>query len=390
LESGSDIPVRARPPDAARAITAVIACISVYGISIGLTTPLISLRLEELGHDRLIIGVMASMPALATLLASPFVPRLIFISRPRDFLLLCLLFDLVAFIGLALWQSLSAWFLLRFLLGVSSTAIFVACETWINELAEEHRRGRVIGVYNATFGGSLALGPVVIAVTGIHGYAAFVVGGSCIALAAIPLGWLRFEDRRGANLAHASLWLMMRELPLAAAAILLAASLEFSLLALLPVWGVRVGLPLAHAAALLGAFGIGRVVFQLPIGWLADRVSRAQLLSVVIGSTGIAAALLPLASAHPALLWLLVSLWGGAMGAIYALGLVLTGQRFRGLELAAANATIGMLWGIGSILAPPLVGFAMDAIDPHGFVLATASLCAIVLFVVRLRGWAAR
>ena len=74
-------------------------------------------------------------------------------------------------------------------------------------------------------------------------------------------------------------------------------------------------------------------------------------------------------------LWTVVSLWGGAMGGIFTVGITLLGQRFRGIELVSANAVFSVLFGVGGLLGPFIVGTTMSAIGPVGF---PASLLAAV------------
>ena len=45
----------------------------------------------------------------------------------------------------------------------------------------------------------------------------------------------------------------------------------------------------------------------------------------------------------------------------------LLGQRFRGVELVSANAVFSVLFGVGGLLGPFIVGTAMTAIGPAGF-----------------------
>ena len=47
---------------------------------------------------------------------------------------------------------------------------------------------------------------------------------------------------------------------------------------------------------------------------------------------------------------------------IYALGVILMGERFRSAALAAASTTFTAMWGAGTMLGPPLVGAGMDAL----------------------------
>ena len=64
---------------------------------------------------------------------------------------------------------------------------------------------------------------------------------------------------------------------------------------------------------------------------------------------------------------------GGILGGFYTLGLVLLGEQFRGADLAAATAVFSSMWGVGSIVGPPVAGAAMDLL-PHGLPIALGFL----------------
>jgi len=46
---------------------------------------------------------------------------------------------------------------------------------------------------------------------------------------------------------------------------------------------------------------------------------------------------------------------GGVEGMIYAMGMILLGQRFRGAELASASVLFTGMWGAGTMLGPAIV-----------------------------------
>jgi MFS family permease len=87
-----------------------------------------------------------------------------------------------------------------------------------------------------------------------------------------------------------------------------------------------------------------------------------------------AAALAPFAFGSCLLRWPVMFVWGGAAVALYTIGLVLLGERFRGGELASANAAFIMMYNLGWLLGPPIAGYAMQLWRPHGFIAVIAGL----------------
>ena len=59
--------------------------------------------------------------------------------------------------------------------------------------------------------------------------------------------------------------------------------------------------------------------------------------------------------------------WGGISFGIYTVGLALLGQRFRGGDIARANAAFTILYTIGGLVGRPVAGKAMDLVGTDGF-----------------------
>ena len=121
---------------------------------------------------------------------------------------------------------------------------------------------------------------------------------------------------------------------------------------------------------------------EIPIGWLADRVSRRRVLlaCAVVGVVG--AALLPLVLKHPMLLWPLLFIWGGTVFAFYPVALSLLGQNVPAKQFASANASFIVFYELGSISGPVVGGAAMDLIGPQGLPLAVGAVALAFIAIV--------
>lgn len=379
------------PSERRRSLTAAISCCAVFGITVAVMSPLISLILEGRGVDRTTIGALASVPALAMLATNPFLPYVVGRMGLRAFLYVCIAAQVVLTLLMPLFDNLVAWFVLRCLMGAAVNGLFVASETWINAVAEERSRGRVLAIYGAVLAGSFALGPLMIAMTGTEGWPPFLVAAGVIAAAGLPL--LRSSGLSPAFYGRASFGVLSFLLvaPTLAAAVFLSAFKEMSMGAMLPVYGVRTGMSEAGAAAMLTACYVGALAFQLPIGWLADHMNR-YLLLVLLMLAGLAGALLlpGIVSLGVPLMWLGLGLWIGLFSGTYIVAMTLVGERFRGADLVTANASFGLLWGLGILVGPFLSGTAMDIWDPDGFPGVLAAVTLLVLAIALYRRWQTR
>jgi MFS family permease len=372
-------------------LAALMASAAIVGASLALSFPLLSLVLEAAGAAPAAIGLNAAAHGLGVILAAPFFGRAIQAvgaARVMRFglaaaALLMLVFPLRVDFGL--------WFVLRLCFGAATAAVFVVSEAAINALVEDSRRGRVLGLYGTLFAVGYATGPLIIAGVGSEGMAAFLIGAAILGLGIAPTFAMPSIDAAlaGSPGAYAArrLFGLWRVAPLLLAAAAVVALLETTQFALLPVWGLRLGMTEGTTALLLGLWIGGNILLQYPVGWLADRVPRRRLLAACAGlATLLSLALVsPAVTGEPALLWPVLLVHGGMSGGIYVLALALMGERFKGASLAGANAAFILTYEVGAMVGPPAAGIAIWATGASGmplvFALALALLALAALAV---------
>ncbi len=362
------------PSTRRQAQIAITLCASVYGFTVGLVTPLIALFFEHRGFDAAFIGLNAAMTAFGMIGVTPLVPRLALALGIKRLIIACFALDAICLLIFPLTNLPWLWFTLRFLIGAANNVVFIAAETWVNEIAEDGSRGRLLAVFNAVLIMALSLGPLVIPLAGVAGPWAFVVGAVVIATAALPLAFTGDSApslHGGGSLKLLSfIWMA----PVLCCGVLLYTWRETAMASFLPLYGLHSGLSLTAATFNLSAMGVGGVTLAYGFGWLADRYPPMRLIGLCSGGIGLCALALPWLIHAPVGRTLLMFLWGGLFTGLYTVALALVGQRYKGMDLAVANIAIGLLWGIGALTGSSLAGFAMTLWDPQG--LPTLFACA--------------
>ena len=343
----------------------VTAAVVIVGLAMGITLPLVSLRLDGWGYDALAIGIMASMPAIGVLVGAKISGTLAAWLGSERCLRSVMLVSAASVALLALWPSYPVWLLLRLLLGVSLTITFVLGESWINQLVEDRLRGRLVAVYGSAFAVSQLCGPLLLSLIGTEADTGFWLSVGLLAVGFALLLTAQGAPRVDAHSANSQgILSFVRTLPAVAWAIMLFAAFEAMTLTLLPVYFLREGFPQALALIMVSAVVIGDAVLQVPIGWLADKFSRTALYRACGMVLVLSSLALPLLL-HTALIWPVLVLFGASAGGLYTLSLILVGQRYRDNALVRANAHIALLWGAGCLLGPLSTGAASKWLSSH-------------------------
>jgi MFS family permease len=358
-------------------LAAILSACMAYGIGIGLTLPLLSLILERMGEPGRINGLNLTTGGLAALLVTPYVPRGMARTGAAEFLALSLAVAAGALIAIYYVPNLWLWFAVRFVLSSALNALFVVTEFWINRLANETNRGRYIALYSICMAGSFGLGPAILQFIGTRGLAPFAAGAGMLLVALIPVLLARRTAPQIETAARNSVFSLVRAAPTAFAAAFVFGAIDAGMAGLLPVYAVRSGYTEAHAALCVTAMAAGSIAFQYPLGAWADRMKRRTLLALC-AATGIAGSLLtPFAVQIPILMYLVLFVWGGLILGVYSIGLTMLGERYKGDDLANANAGFVILYSLGLLVGPAGEGVALDLWNPHGLLIVLGAICAV-------------
>jgi len=367
------------PAEGRRSLMVVTVALAIVSLIHGLTLPMLSLILEQAGINETLIGMNAAAQFVAIFAAAPFVPRLMRTVGPVAMMFWSVLGSALVFLVLPIDINIHFWFVLRLLLGVAMSFLWIAGEAWVNHMAPEHSRGRTIALYGVVTATGYSLGPLVLALVGTEGWMPFLVAAGVMLLAAMVLATalrfgLRLEGRpsgrfwRYVLLAPVSMWMYFAF-----------SAAEAVLLTFLPIYAMQAGVDEKLAVSLLSAMAVGAIASQFPIGWMADRLN-GMLISMLglLAAVGLCA-MLPLGIGLEG--WNIAHVFalGTTIGGFYTLSLVFLGRRFSGFELGPATTARSIMFCLGAMAGPPLAGTAIEHLGPHGMPWTLAVVFALVL-----------
>ncbi len=366
-----------------RGVAAATGCISIVGLMTGLAWPLLSLRLDAQGVDSRLIGFSSAIHALAIVVGSLLAARLVGRFGLLSTLYGCIATAIAALLLLPLFANVYAWFPIRFALGAATSTIFIAGETWIIQVAPRGTRGRIVGIFGFVWSACFAAGPLIIGITGIGGWAPFLVAAGIVLLAGLPLPLAQGGAPGMEPIGRLDVWRLFRAGPATLLAVVLLAIFDSVNDSFLPLYGLRSGLDERAAVTVLAIVLAGATFVQIPIGWLADRVDRRRMLIGIPIVAVLAVMIFPVAIGSAWLIWPTALLYGCTVGSLWAVSLILVGERYRGTDVAAANMARGVLYGLGAFAGPSMAGFAFELWKPHG-VLALIAIVALSFLPVAI------
>jgi len=354
----------------------VIVAATIFGLTYGLSAPLIAVDLAERGATEWLIGLNAAMHAVGVLIIAPFLPSLAVRFGPRVLLVGALALSAIVLAAFPYMPAVWLWFPLRLLLGVGAEVLFVLTETWTNDLATDQSRGRTMAIYTAALSLGFAGGPAILSVVGTE-TVAYYIGAVIAAAAIIPLVNPWMQRPRQMEPATSKPWQYVRLAPIAIATTLLNAAVETAGLSFIALYASGLGWTESEAMQLVSTLLVGAIVLQLPIGWLADRVNPRRLALTLSFISAAGALVWPWMLGVHWVAYAIVFVWGGLFVGIYTVMLMIVGSRFSGGELVGVYAVMSVAWGGGALIGPMAVGFAMGVSPGVGLPFAVALGCGL-------------
>ena len=359
-------------------LLSVITTAVLYSIVMGLLVPLIIFRLNAQGPSEIFIGLNSALFAVGTLLAAPCMPfafKRIAMSR---LLLLSTIADTILIVGLMYFDSLLAWNVIRFLLGVSNGSLVVVISSWVMNLTQAGNRARILGSLRSLSAVGFFVGATALVWIGIEGLRAFCFVIGLIVVAAITMlltrpCYISSECNKKPPQGLRKCF-HRASIPIVTNGFL--AFLGAGSTTLLPVYAIRQGLNETQATGLMSAFMAGGVFWPLAAAWLADRWQATKVWW--LSSLNQLAALLMLWLMQADSLWLMVFIWSSFMAGLFTVTQILVSQHFSEMALVEVNAATNISTGLGLLLGPLAVGWGMVLGGTTGFILVL--LFANILF----------
>jgi MFS family permease len=371
-------------------LVALFASVLSFSISFGGLVPWMALVLDGRGTDTTLIGVVSAANPLGVILAAPLVPGIVQRFGAAHAMIASGVIGLFSILFLAVFDSIGAWLTLRLVSGLAGSILWVISETWINVIAGDRTRGRVVALYGTVMAVGFAAGPLVLTVVGTEGMLPVTCFVALYAAALVPIFLVRRLAPPLGSAKTTRISDLLRAMPLILAAAFLSGAVDTAFFSFLPIWGLRSGLDEAFAVTLLSIFIAGNIVLHFPLGWLADAAGYRRVMTGC-GFACILGPILALQSLEtPLILGAVMFLWGGMAWGVYAIALAALGERFKGGSLAAANAAFVMVYTLANISGPPLAGAAIEVWNPHGLMVLMLGFAAAFTVLALLRSFVRR
>lgn len=383
-------------------LATLLAAASLVNLANSSMTTVMPLRMLEDGASGTMVALFGAVFflgfALGCFTQPPLIQRIGYIRAFAAAAGLCTVLAVV----MDLSDSIALWLALRFFMGVSIAAIFAAVDGWINGTATDAMRGKVFATYGWCMGASAVLSQMLLVrfdgmTVGFLTVLAlsFNVGLVLVAMTGSVAPSTQAAGREGGRgLVFTS--------AISVAVAVYAGMVTTAILSTLPAILAGSGLDEAHIGAALSAFFLGRLLLQIPLGIIADRMDLRLLVAIIAGLTGAIAAAgavlvmwdaVPFSPAAgqggriPFLAVMLVA--GGLVLPLYTLANSLAFARANGRPAVRIATSLLLVNSVGAVVGPLLVALVIPLLGSRALaavILAASALMTALAFMAWRRG----
>ena len=289
-----------------------------------------------------------------------------------------------------LFESPIIWLIMRVSTGFCFAGLYVVAESWLNGMAKNHYRGRLLAIYNVVTIGAWGAGQLLVFNFDARNLSGFAFAAIVASLAVIPIS---ISEQAAAPKIENDLHLSLRELakivPTGAGTILLVGLAHGGVLGMAVIHATREGLSIGRIGVLVAVLQLGGMALTWPISSASDDIDRRIIgLLCCLAVMGLGAVMLTQPTGNNWTILLLFAI-GGFSFPLYAIGGAYTNDWVSPEQMGAAASQLVTLYGLGAMIGPLAAAPFLDIIGTQGFAWSIIALHAVVLLflIYRIRAW---
>jgi MFS family permease len=351
----------------------------------GLQGSLLGVRTESEGFSLAATGVVMACYFAGFLFGSRSAERLLVqVGHIRVFAALASSASAAVLLH-SIFISPLSWGLMRFVTGMCMAGLYVVAESWLNDMATNATRGRLLSAYMVATMGGLTAGQFLLEVADPEGFELFVLSSILVSASLLPVTLSASSTPPAAIPEPLPFRELARNVPTGVISAFWVGTSAGVLMGLGAVYAIAAEVSDARLSTFLAAPLVGSFMLQYPIGWTSDRVSRRTVMWWVALSASALAVALALAPAGSWFAIALMFLLGGTVFPLYSLTIAFTADWLPASQLTAASASLVRVNGTGAVFGPLIVAPLMSIGSPAMFFWAMAATHGVIVGYISWR-----
>ena len=357
----------------------------------GLLLTLLPIAASEVGFSDTQVALTGSAYFLGFVsgcLATPFMLKRV--GHIRSFAVLATSYSVVILI-FPLLPEFYSWMLLRFIIGIVISGLYMIIESWLNGNANAQNRGSILSIYTTLNLIMVMCGQQLFNLGGtVEDVMLFSLAAILISIAIIPVSLTRSAAPAVVHRVKLNMFKVWQHSHIALIGAVVAGLVTGAFWSLAPIYAKDNNFDSSQLGLFLSATVLGGACFQLPLGKLSDRFDRRTVLmyAALVGSAvSLSFVYLPhfitVFAGWPA--FISAFFWGGSCMTLYAICLAHANDNATSDDFVEISSAMLITLGLSSAIGAPLASLAMKFMGPDGLYAFTSGSLIIFFIIVLFR-----
>lgn len=349
----------------------------------GILLTLVPLSLDVAGYSAQTVSIVVSSYFLGVLAGAWYCDRIIRrVGHVRAYGGL-IATVIVAVLCLPLLPNPYAWTPLRFFHGAAIAGVAMTIESWLNGVAPNQWRGRVLTTYTMTVTGAIGAAQLLLSMDNPETQMFFSLAAILLALSIVPPALSRIAVPKVESPDRHSQRDLLKLSPLGIAGAFAAGLTKGAFWALAPLFGASIGLDASRISMLVAAALLGGLCLEWPAGYVSDYVDRRKIiLGAAVAILAVSLAIVSIGHLAGWPLFLLLALYGGGIYSLYPLSLAHAADLLpQDEDRVSVSRGLLLSKGLGLPLGPLLAGQLAEQTGDDGLFLFSATICATIAII---------
>lgn len=329
-------------------------------ISNGYIHTLIPLQLYQIsGNDDQMVGLASSCYYLGLLLGSfNIAPVIVRVGHIRAYVSFCAIL-IFAILAHGLTVNVWIWLALRVITGFCVSANYVVFESWMIDIAEPERRGKLLGIYMLALYGGSALGQRIIAYTPDSFVLPYICAAMIVSISILPLTMSTITAPAIESHSSPSFKALFKLSRSGSAACFISGLILAPVYGLMPVYFEKLGLDKNSISWIMFAVIFGGTSMQFPFGKISDSMDRRKVIVSISILMLINIIFMVFLEKNLSNSVILLFIYGGLTFALYPIGISLACDHVKSANIPFVTQGMLLMYGLGSVIGPYFASILM-------------------------------
>ena len=357
----------------------------------GLLLTLLPIAASEAGFSDTQVALTGSAYFLGFVsgyLATPYMLKRV--GHIRSFAVLATSYSVVILI-FPLLPEFYSWMLLRFIIGIVISGLYMIIESWLNGNATPQNRGSILSIYTTLNLIMVMCGQQLFNLgAAVEDVMLFSLAAILISIAIIPVSLTRSAAPAVVHQVKLNMVKVWQHSHIALIGAIVAGLVTGAFWSLAPIYATDNGFDSSQLGLFLSATVLGGACFQLPLGKLSDKFDRRTVLmyAALMGSAvSLSFVYLPhfvsVFAGWPA--FISAFFWGGSCMTLYAICLAHANDNATSDDFVEISSAMLITLGLSSAIGAPLASLTMGLMGADGLYAFTSGSLIIFFIIVLFR-----